>query len=55
MKLDREEFMVKKNLDKSKKSLAKEMMYQEMYNSEDCWKGDSNIVTANLGKLYLEA
>ena len=47
--------MTKKNLDKSKKSLVKAMMYHEMYNSEACWKGDSNIVTANLGKLDSEA
>ena len=47
--------MVNKNLDKSKKSLVKAMMYHEMYNSEACWKGDSKIVTANLRKLDLEA
>ena len=46
--------MVNKNLDKSKKSLVKAMMYHEMYNSEACWKGDSKIVTANLRKLDLE-
>ena len=45
---------MKKNLDKSNKSLVKVMMYHEMYNSEACWKGDSNIVTANLRKLNLE-
>ena len=47
--------MVKKNLDKSKKSLVKSMMYHEMYNSEAFWKGDSKIVTANLRKLDPEA
>ena len=35
------EFMAKKNMDKSEKSLVKSMMYHKMYNSEACWKGDS--------------
>ena len=47
--------MVKKNLDKSKKSLVKAMMYHEMYNSEACWKGASKIVTSNLRKLDSQA
>ena len=45
--------MAKKNLDNSNKSLVKEMMYNEMYNSEACWKGDSEIVTSNLKKIEL--
>ena len=43
--------MMNKNLDKSKKSLVKVMVYHKMYNSETCWKGDSKIVTANLREL----
>ena len=50
-KLDREEFIVNKNLDKSNKSLVKATMYHEIYNSEACWKGDSKIVRANLRKF----
>ena len=46
--------MAKKKLDKSNKSLVKSMMYHEMYNSEACWKGGSNIATANIRKLDSE-
>ena len=55
MKLDSEEFMAKKNLDKSKKSLVEAMVYHEMYNGEACPKGDSKIVTANVRKPDSEA
>ena len=54
-KLDRERFLVKKKLDKSKKSLVKAMMYHEIYNSETCWKCDYKIVTANIIKLDSKA
>ena len=53
--LDKEELMVKKSLDKSKKSLVKGTMYKEIYNSEAFWKGDSKIVKANLKNLDSES
>ena len=46
---------MKKNLENSKKSFIKEMIYHEMYNNEACWKGESKNVTANIRQLELEA
>ena len=45
---------MKKNLGKSKKSLVKVIMYNEMYNSEACWKGYYMILTVTLIKLDSE-